>query len=468
MKPFPALTTRELPEAPRWTKAIGVGVVALGLAIGTGELILWPTLVVKFGPNILWGAFIGLTLQLFINYEVARHTLATGESFFTSSARLFKWFAPFWLVAAFFLYIWPGWASALGTILNALMGFGNPVLWAWATLILVLLMTLVGRQAYHTLEVSMKIIVPAFFILLLFVSFNNLSLNDVAQGVKGLFSIGWIPAGIDVSLFFSAIVFAGTGGMLNLCVSLWYRDKQVGMAAYSSPIKNPLTSQEQTQDVSGHTFEAKGQNLAHWKKWLSYVRGEQVIIFWLLGLITLFLLSINAYAVLAPRGIVPEGADVAIAQAAIFGETWGDVGVKAFLIMAFLMLFSVMWTIINAFTRIISDVIFVNSHVGPLQRMFSKFKNISQSKLYYLLVVLLVIIQAALVPFSQPLPYLVLTSVLGGMVMAIYVPVILVLNNRHLAQSLRPKLFSNFILVIAALTYTVFSIIVLLSLFGVM
>src|SRR5688572_23468461 len=91
---------RRMPPAPKWTSAIGVGVVALGLAIGTGELILWPNLVITYGPGILWGALIGLSLQAFINHEVARHTLATGESFFTSSARLFKWLAPFWLVCA--------------------------------------------------------------------------------------------------------------------------------------------------------------------------------------------------------------------------------------------------------------------------------------------------------------------------------------------------------------------------------
>lgn len=465
MKHYPPLARETLPVAPKWTKVIGVSVVALGLAIGTGELILWPHLVTTHGPGILWGALLGLTLQAFINFEVARHTLATGESFFTSSARLFKWFAPFWLVIAILLYVWPGWASALGTILQALIGFGSPVVWSWATLLLVLAMTFIGKQAYRTLERSLMIIVPIFFLLLLFVSFNNLTTENISAGVAGLFNMGWMPNGIDESVFFSAIVFAGTGGMLNLCVSLWYRDKQAGMAAYSSPIKNPLTAQDQVQEVNGHTFTASSQNLRHWKKWLRYVRSEQIIIFWLLGLVTLFLLSMNAYAVLTPRGLVPEGADIAIAQAAVFGEIWGMAGVKIFLLMAFLMLFSVMWTIISAFTRIISDILFVNSHTGPLQPLFGKFKNVSQSKLYYSLIVLLVVAQAVLVPFNQPLTYLVLTSVLGGMVMAIYVPVLLFLNNRRLAKPLRPSILSNLVLCVAAIAYTALSAIVLARVF---
>ena len=59
--------TRELPNPPHWSKALGVGIVTMGLAIGTGELIMWPHLVAKHGLDILWAAIIGITLQYFIN-----------------------------------------------------------------------------------------------------------------------------------------------------------------------------------------------------------------------------------------------------------------------------------------------------------------------------------------------------------------------------------------------------------------
>jgi len=102
---LPQLKIRSLPKAPYWSKALGVGVVAMGLAIGTGELIMWPYLVTKFGLGILWGALLGITFQYFINQEVGRITLATGESFFTASLRVFSWFIPFWLISAVLLYV---------------------------------------------------------------------------------------------------------------------------------------------------------------------------------------------------------------------------------------------------------------------------------------------------------------------------------------------------------------------------
>lgn len=78
---FPLLGKRDLPDPPHWRKALGVGVVVVGLAIGTGELILWPHLAAKHGLGLLWLAFLGISAQYFINQEVARHAIATGEGF---------------------------------------------------------------------------------------------------------------------------------------------------------------------------------------------------------------------------------------------------------------------------------------------------------------------------------------------------------------------------------------------------
>lgn len=462
MSVYPPLLKRQLPDAPHWSRVIGVGVVSVGLAIGAGELILWPHLVTQHGAGILWGALIGISLQAFINYEVARHALATGESFFTSSARLNKWLAPLWLLIALILYIWPGWASSLGVIAKSLFGFGDSIGWAWATLALVLVLTFSGKQAYRLLESTLTVVVPTFFVLLVIVSVHNLNLQIVGAGLAGLVNFGWLPQSLDKSVFFSAVVFAGTGGLLNLCVSLWYRDKQAGMAAYVETIKNPLTAKDEVQHAQGFTFDA-GKDLPHWKKWLAYVRADQALIFWLLGLSTLFLLSLNAYAVFASTGVVPSGVDIVTSQAAIFSKSWGVFGEKLFLAMAFMMLFSAMWTIINAFTRIVSDILFVNSHVGPFQKLLTPLKSVSQSKVYYSLIGILVVAQAILVPFNQPLTYLVITSVLGGVSMAIYVPILMYLNNRRLAKPLRPSIFTNLVLGTAALLYTVLTVVVAAS-----
>jgi Mn2+/Fe2+ NRAMP family transporter len=199
------LESKELPEAPHWSKALGVGIVAMGLAIGTGELILWPHLVTKHGLGILWTALLGITFQYFINQEVARLALARGESFFTTSSRLFKWLAPFWLVAAMVLYIWPGWASALGTIAAEIFGVGDYKIWAWICLGIILILTLTGKSAYQVLEKFLRIIVPTFFILLVISSILTLSFSDLIAAGSGLLNFGGLPLDIDPNVLLAYV-----------------------------------------------------------------------------------------------------------------------------------------------------------------------------------------------------------------------------------------------------------------------
>ena len=458
MDNYPELEKRDLPEAPSWKKALGVGVVVMGLAIGTGELIMWPHLIVKYGLSLLWLALIGISAQYFINQEVARHALATGEGFFTSSARVFKWSAIFWLVLAPLLYIWPGWASAIGTILKELFGFGNYLYWAWASLGLALILTFSGRVAYEMLEKTLKIVVPTFFAMLLVISFGNISWPVLKQALTGLISFGSVPSGVDMNVLLSAVVFAGAGGMLNLCVSLWYRDKQMGMAKYVGRIKNPITGGYEAVEPTGYAFEINEPNLKKWKDWMRYVRIDQGLIFWLLGFITLFLLSVNAFAVLVPLGIVPEGLQVAVTQANIFGEKWGDFGFKLFLVMAFLMLFSVMWTVIDALTRMISDILHTNSRTGPFKKYLTWIKDFSLSHFYYFIIITIILIGAVLIPLEQPLTLLVISAVFGGLTMAIYTPFLIYLNNFRLPKELRPSLITNIAMVLISIFFMYFAV----------
>lgn len=456
MSRWPAFETKELPAPPSLKTALGVGLVVMGMAMGTGELILWPHLVAKHGLGILWLALVGITFQYFINQEVARHSLATGEGFFTTSARVIVWSPIFWLLAAVILYMWPGWASALGTILATLFGFGNYIVWAWLSLGLVLFLTFKGKIAYVMLEQSLKIIVPLFLFLLIVISFFNLTLADFVATWQGLTNFGYIPKGIDIQVLLGAIVFSGAGGMLNLCVSLWYRDKKAGMGAYAGRIANPITGKPEAVSVTGFKFEETQENLTRWKGWMRYIQIDQGIIFWLLGLLALVLLSVNAYVVLSPLGMVPAGTQVAVAQAKIFSSQWGVIGEKLYLVMAYLMLFSVMWTVLDALVRIIADIVHTNSRAGRLEPYFRWLNKISIHHLYYGTIVFFVLLQAVLLPFDQPLGFLVISSVLGGLTMAIYTPFLIYLNNFKLPKSLRPGIFTTLMMILASSFYIYF------------
>ena len=71
-------------------KMMGPGVVMAGLAIGSGELIMWPWITSVVGSQLLWAAAIGIFLQLWVNIEIGRWAIVTGESPFTGMARILK------------------------------------------------------------------------------------------------------------------------------------------------------------------------------------------------------------------------------------------------------------------------------------------------------------------------------------------------------------------------------------------
>lgn len=465
MSLWPAFEYKDLPDPPHWTRAVGVGVVVVGMAMGTGELILWPYLTARWGLDVLWFALVGITIQYFINQEVARHTLATGESFFTSSARALRYTPLFFLLSAVVLYVWPAWATALGTILARLLGFGGYTLWAWVSLALVLVITFSGKIAYEVLEKSLKVTVPLFTLLLVVISFHNLTVDILQKAFLGIFNFGYVPPDVDWDVLLGAIVFAGAGGMLNLCVSLWYRDKQAGMARYVGRIANPISGRPEAVAVTGFHFPETVENMQRWRAWMQYVRVDQGVIFWFLGLVSLLLLSVNSYAVLSPLGLVPEGLNLAVEQARIFAEEWGTLGEFIYLAMAYLMLFSVMWTVLDALTRIVTDIIHTNARAGHLEAIFSFGRYVSIHHLYYGLMVLFVLISALLVPFKQPLTFLLITSALGGLVTAIYMPLLIYLNNWKLPHMLRPGLFTNVMLVASTVFYWFFAFQVIRALF---
>jgi hypothetical protein len=84
---LPPPQVRDLPEPSfrRWA-IIGPGLVASGVGLASGEFILWPYIASRVGLVFLWGAVVGLATQWFLNMEIERYTLATGETALTGSA----------------------------------------------------------------------------------------------------------------------------------------------------------------------------------------------------------------------------------------------------------------------------------------------------------------------------------------------------------------------------------------------
>jgi len=75
--------------------------VMLGASLGSGETLFWPLLIAQNGWALYWAFWVGVLTQFFINTEIQRWTIATGESIFQAYDRIHSFWPWFFLVAGF-------------------------------------------------------------------------------------------------------------------------------------------------------------------------------------------------------------------------------------------------------------------------------------------------------------------------------------------------------------------------------
>src|ERR687889_2466143 len=121
-KNLPPLEVRELPEPLPLGKLIGASVILLATALGSGELLIWPYITTQAGVGLLWLAFVGFTSQYFLNMEIERYTLATGETAVTGFTRMWRWWGLVFVLLAVLPNTFPGWATSAATMFTYLTG----------------------------------------------------------------------------------------------------------------------------------------------------------------------------------------------------------------------------------------------------------------------------------------------------------------------------------------------------------
>ena len=89
--------------------------VGAGVGLGSGEFILWPYIASQVGLVFLWGALIGVTTQFFLNMEIERYTLATGQTALSGFNRFWKHWGLVLAILVYFGNLWPGWAMSAAT-----------------------------------------------------------------------------------------------------------------------------------------------------------------------------------------------------------------------------------------------------------------------------------------------------------------------------------------------------------------
>ena len=255
-----------MPEPPRnYWRLVGPGIVAGGVGLSSGEFVLWPFIASQVGLVLLWGALVGVVTQFFLNMEVERYTLATGETAVTGFNRFWKHWGLVFAVLGYFANLWPGWAISSATLASYLFG-GNPTIIAVVSLLVIgFSLTLRAghlrraraadlRQGRRRARSSSCSASP--------LRSNAESWRALPAGFAELRH--GFQTGLSIALVFGAIAFAGSGGAQNLCQSNWIRDKGFGMGQYVPRLVSPVTGAPQANDptATSYIFETTPANMA--------------------------------------------------------------------------------------------------------------------------------------------------------------------------------------------------------------
>ncbi len=451
------VSDKKLPQPPPFMKLIGPSFILLGLGLGSGELILWPYLSANYGLGIIWGALVGITLQFFLNMEIERYTLATGESVFVGLSRKFKIFSPLWFMFTTFIpWIWPGLIASSAKLLSYAIHIEYNKYLPMALLILIGIILSLGKYLYKTQEVFQKIIIligiPFIFILTLFFA----KPTDYIALSKGLIGYGdgfwFFPAGISFATFLGALAYAGAGGNLNLSQSYYIKEKGFGMGAHTGKISSLFSNQHQNLKLEGSLFKNSLENITVFRIWWRKINLEHALVFWITGAITMLMLSLLAYTTSYKKEGIVNGINFLFSESSfISSHTIPFLGTM-FLLVASLMLFGTQFSVYASTGRILSENLVISSP--------KRFKIQNLSKLFYFFLWLQILggCIVFMAGFTEPLNLVVTGAVMNAATMFIYTIMIYILNIKTLPKTVSPSLFRRVIMITAIFFYGGFSL----------
>ncbi|MBG0564719.1 Nramp family divalent metal transporter [Actinoplanes aureus] len=420
---------RDMPEPPaNFRKVIGPGIIAAGVGMASGEFILYPYIASQVGLVFIWAALVGLATQYFLNMEIERYTLATGETALTGFSRYWRHWGLVFAVMAYFANIWPGWATSSATLITYLVG-GSVAPIAIGILLVIGISLTMAPVVYQALEKTEMVKVAAVLLLIAIGAVAAIGATAWSDTPQIITKAGLPYEELGFALLLGALAFAGAGGGQNLCQSNWIRDKRFGMGAYVPRIVSPVTGQPEAAPSTGFIFEPTQENLGRWRRWWSFANREQLITFVLISFLTILFTSLLAYAtVFGKEGLESNISFLKVEGDALNAAVGGWFGTFFWIIGAF-SLFAAALGIVDYTSRLGADVL-----------KTAYMKNANESKIYFGLVWGLVVIGIIVIlsGLSQPLVLLVISAVTGGLMMFIYSALLILVNRRVLPKEIRP------------------------------
>jgi hypothetical protein len=473
----------DLPEPPMprglsWLGVCGPGIIVLGVSIGSGEFLLGPATFVKHGLSLLWVTLVAVFFQTIFNTELMRYTVATGEPVVTGFMRTRpgKTFWAWFYAVLYFLQIgWPAWAAtAAGAIFFVFLGRlatppGDAVtiyLIGIATFLACVSVLLLGKRIARTLEllnwVLVSCILGGFLVLaIIFVPSHTWGSAlagffgfDTAQGVFDL-----LPANLDILLLGALVGYSGGGGVLNLTLSNWARDKGYGMGSRVGHISGAVGGERSKLADTGFMFEPNAENNRRWRGWWRIVRVDQWGIFFVGALLGMMLPALLYVTFVAPGTDIKGLAVSAVLAQSIGASAAPWLGVLVAVLGAWI-LFKTQLDCVEGMTRSITDILWTGS------ARVRAWRGGDVRAVYYGVLAVVVVWGIIALKLAQPVMLLQIGANIASAIFVFASLHLLYLNMRVLPAALRPPMWRRVALIGMSLFYAFFVTLVARSFLG--
>ncbi|MCA9223441.1 MAG: Nramp family divalent metal transporter [Planctomycetales bacterium] len=478
---LPAMRYRDLPPPVPLRRMVGPSVILAGLALGSGEFILWPYIVYRSGFVFFWACLLGVATQYFINMEITRWSLATGESALTGFIRLSRkwtplflafnvipWFIPAWALGAAQIVSWLIWGPQFDAEGHLLSPHAVPI--AIGGMVLCGAILTAGPVLYETIEKTQLVLVSTIMVSVVVLAAMLLKDRPDAifaqiSAVATAGSPDFIPpaaSGLSAVALLGALAFAGAGGTLNLGQSNYIKDKGYGMGYYIGRITSPITGQEEAITEVGYHFPDTASNRERWRQWWRAASVEHFFSFFVTCVVCLVLLTLVSYVLFYDR----DGQATAAAEryGADLGFVWGEAAalermfggsVKLlFLLMGIAILLTTEFGVLDATSRISTDLVKV--------AWLRDNARWTEGRLYYLFLWSTIGLGALLLAVKgesvEALALFKASSAMNGAVMFLYCAILLVLNRRCLPAAVRMSWPRMIVLAWAVLFFGAFTV----------
>ncbi len=442
---------------PNVLRTIGPGAILLAGSIGGGEWIVGPLMTVRYGPSILWIATLGILLQMIFNLEAIRYTLCTGEPVLTGIMRLHpgsRFWALFYILVGAAQLATPAMALSCANVLftawrhklpdpggsdrNELFGIALGVL----LLSVVLLQS--GRSIERILERLSWAMVCVIFAFLVVANCLFVPWEIWTRTALGFVSPGALPQNADWVLLGVFAATAGSGGLGNLAISNWTRDKGLGMGRWSGSIGSMLRGDGHSVAAVGTLLRPTAANLSRWQTWWRYSLLDQTVL-WAGGCLLGMFLNVNlAQAIITPGNIPADNAAGAFQAQYMAEKLWSGFWGLA-LLNGFWILLSTQLGNTDVLTRVCTDALWAG---------WPRLRRFGAGKIYFTLLMLFTLWGiGALWLGDSALSLFKVLGLLASPILAIGAVQILRVNLRFLPPAVRPPLWRCLCLATCAVIY---------------